>query len=54
MLRELLYALLLVAALAAALIVEAVWGYALAAIIAIVVLSVFWTGGVGVPEDRRE
>ena len=45
MLRGLVMSLGLVAVLAAALVVEALWGYALAAVVALVVLGIFLTGG---------
>ncbi len=51
MLRELVLSSLLVAALAAALIIEAVWGYALAAVIAVVIFGAFLTGWW--PDERR-
>jgi uncharacterized membrane protein YccC len=51
MLRNVLLLLLLVAILAGALVVEAVWGYAIAAVVAVVVLGIFVTGDAW-PDDR--
>lgn len=51
MLRGVLLSLLFVAVLAAALVVEAVWGYTIAAVLAVVVLAIFLTGGLW-PDDR--